>query len=102
MHIEAKHILLFIAIILLFANRILQNKPFIAKHSNHIRILVFLVLIIVLVLEFIKTKAYVVFIIAALGIFSIGWIIYDSTRKDLNEDFDSSGKKDESDHSDTN
>lgn len=97
MHIEPKHILLFIAIILLFANRIFQNKPFIAKHNNHIRILVFLILIVVLVLEFIKTKAYVVFIIAALGIFSIGWIIYDSTRKDINEDSDSSEKTDVSD-----
>lgn len=97
MHIEPKHILLFIAIILLFANRIFQNKPFIAKHNNHIRILVFLILIVVLVLEFIKTKAYVVFIIAALGIFSIGWIIYDSTRKDINEDSDSSEKTDAND-----
>jgi hypothetical protein len=94
MNLAPKHILLFIAIILLFANRLLQNKPFIAKHSNLIRILVFLILIAVLVLEFIKSKVYVVFIVSALGIFAIGWVFYDLNRKD-DDDSGSSDKTDE-------
>jgi Ca2+/Na+ antiporter len=86
MNITPKHILLFTSLALLLANRIFQNKPFFAKHSSLIRILVFLLLIGVLVMEFIKSKSYVIFIVAALGVFAIGWIIYDMNRKVDDED----------------
>jgi len=95
MNFGLKHILLIIALVLLLATRLLQNKPFIAKNSNHIRILVFLILIAVFVLEFIKSKPYIIFIVTALGVFAIGWIIYDMNRKDEHEDSGSSEKKDE-------
>lgn len=82
MTLEPKHIFLFIALALLLANRILQNKPFFAKHGNLIRVLVFLLLIAALVMEFMKSKSYMIFIVAALGVIAIGWIIYDMNRKD--------------------
>jgi len=95
MHIEPKHILLIIAMILLFTNRLMQNRPFIAKHSNLIRVLVFMILIAVLVMQFYKSKSGIILIVAALGIVSIGWIVYDMNRKDDDEDSGSSEKKDE-------
>ena len=85
MNLEPKHILLFIALALLLANRILHNKPFFAKHGNLIRVVVFLILIAALVMEFVKSKSYTVFIIAGLGAITIGWIIYDMNRKDDDE-----------------
>ena len=95
MHIEPKHILLIIAMVLLFANRLMQNNPFIAKHSNLIRVLVFMILIAVLVMQFYKSKSGIILIVAAVGIVSIGWIVYDMNRKDDDEDSGSSEKKDE-------
>lgn len=86
MTLEPKHIFLFIALTLLLANRILQNKPFFAKHGNLIRVLVFLLLIAALVMEFMKSKSYMIFIVAALGVIAIGWIIYDMNRKDDDDD----------------
>jgi FtsH-binding integral membrane protein len=82
MNLEPKHILLFIALALLLANRLLHKKPFFARHGNMIRVLVFLILIAALVMEFLKSKSYVIFIVAALGVVAIGWIIYDMNRKD--------------------
>ena len=95
MIIEPKHILLIIALALLMANRILQNKPFFVKHGNLIRLFVFLILIATLALEFIKSKAYVIFIVVGLGIIAIGWIIYDMYRKDDDENSNPSNKNDE-------
>jgi FtsH-binding integral membrane protein len=86
MNLEAKHILLFIALALLLTNRLLQKKPFFTKHGNLIRVLVFLILIAALVLEFLKSKSYMIFIVAALGVVAIGWIIYDMNRKDDDEE----------------
>jgi len=97
MTLEPKHILLFIALALLLANRLLQNKPFFAKHGNLIRVVVFLLLIAVLVMEFLKSKSYMIFFVAALGVIAIGWIIYDMYRKDEDEDTGTTDKTDKSD-----
>lgn len=86
MIIEPKHILLFIALALLLSNRLLQNKAFFIKHGNHIRVVTFLILIAALVMEFIKTKSYMIFIVAALGAIALGWIVYDMNRKDDDEE----------------
>jgi hypothetical protein len=100
MTLEPKHILLFIALALLLANRLLQSKPFFAKHGNLIRVVVFLLLIAALVMEFMKSKSYVIFIVAAMGVIAIGWIIYDMKRKDDEEDdIGTAEKADKSDQS---
>jgi hypothetical protein len=93
MTIELKHILLIIALLLLFANRLLQKKPFFEKNGNIIRIVVFLVLISALVAEFLKSKSYMIFFVAGLGVLAIGWIVYDMNRKE-DENKDNSEKKD--------
>jgi Kef-type K+ transport system membrane component KefB len=98
-NIGPKHILLIIALIILLGNRIMHKKTFFAKHGNHIRLLVFLILIGVLVMEFIKSGSYIVYIIAALGAFAIGWIIYDMNRKDDDED---NGKSEDTDEGSNN
>jgi len=86
MSLELKHIFLIIALVLLLANRILHKKPFFIKYGNLIRVVVFLFLIAALVMEFLKSKSYVIFIVAGLGVIAIGWIVYDMNRKDDDEE----------------
>ena len=90
MNIEPKHILLIIALALLLTNRLLHNKPFFTKHGNLIRVVVFLILIAALVMEFLKTKSYMIFIVAAMGVIAIGWIVFDMKRKDDDDSDDKS------------
>lgn len=86
MTLEPKHIFLFIALALLLTNRLLHNKPFFAKHGTLIRVVVFLLLIAALVMEFMKTRSYMIFFVAGLGVIALGWIIYDMNRKDEDDE----------------
>ena len=97
MTIEPKHIFLFLALALLLLNRILHKKPFFIKHGNHIRIVVFLLLIASLVMEFMRSKSYMIFFVAGLGVLAIVWIIYDMNRKD--EDEEDTGNTEKTDKS---
>jgi len=48
-------------------------------------------------MEFLKSKSYMIFFVAALGVIAIGWIIYDMYRKDEDEDTGTTDKTDKSD-----
>jgi threonine/homoserine/homoserine lactone efflux protein len=99
MTIELKHIFLFIALALLLLNRTLQKRPFFVKHGNLIRVLVFLILIAALVMEFLKSQSYFIFVLAALGAIALGWIVYDLKRKKDEENVDDANSTNQDENS---
>jgi hypothetical protein len=85
MHIQPEKIVIILAALVLIIRRVFDNKPFVQKHNNLIRVFIFVLLALALVLVFMKTKTYMVFVVVALGLAAMAKVMYDTYKKDREE-----------------
>ena len=85
MKIEPKYILFAASLMLYLLKRIFSKKPFVIKYNNHIMLIVFLLLLAILILEFWKTKNYIIFAVIGMGLVAIIKVFYDMNKADKDE-----------------